>query len=76
MDEGRNEMDQERTPVSRRRAIVATVVLIPIALVLFASLYLANQAGELPWQVDPTRIPVTPFANLPTAPAGTPVPSS
>lgn len=76
MDEGPNNMDQERTHVSRRRAIVATLVLIPIALILFFGLYLANQAGELPWQVDPTRIPVTPFANLPTAPAGTPIPSS
>ena len=45
---------------------MATLILIPLALVLGFSLYLANTAGELPWQSDPTRIPVTPFANLPT----------
>lgn len=67
-------MDDQRPPVSRRRAIIATLVLIPIAIVLFFALYLANTAGELPWQTDPTRIPVTPFANLPTAPAATPTP--
>lgn len=47
--------------------------------------YLANAAGELPWQTDPTRIPVTPFGDIPGfqvptivinsgEPAGTPVP--
>ena len=45
---------------------IATLVLIPIGLVILFSLYLANTAGELPWQTDPTRVPVTPFANLPT----------
>ncbi len=65
-------MNTEQQNVSRRRAIIATLVLIPIALVLFFGLYLANAAGELPWQADPTRIPVTPFANLPTAPAASP----
>ena len=67
-------MSEQTGPKSRKRAIIATLVLIPIALVLFFSLYLANTAGELPWQTDPTRIPVTPFANLPTAPAITPTP--
>lgn len=66
----------QNSPRSRRRAIIATLVLIPIGIVLFFSLYLADQAGELPWQTDPTRIPVTPFANLPTMPAGTPEPST
>ncbi|MEZ4499228.1 MAG: hypothetical protein R2839_03985 [Thermomicrobiales bacterium] len=41
-------MDDQRPPVSRRRAIIATLVLIPIAIVLFFALYLANAAGELP----------------------------
>jgi len=67
---------EQTGPKSRKRAIIATLVLIPIALVLFFSLYLANTAGELPWQTDPTRIPVTPFANLPTAPASSPTPGS
>lgn len=68
-------MVEQNTPKSRKRAIIATLVLIPIGIVLFLSLYLADQAGELPWQTDPTRIPVTPFANLPTMPA-TPEPST
>lgn len=63
-------------PKSRKRAIVATLLLIPIGIVLFFALYLADTAGELPWQTDPTRIPVTPFANLPTVPPGTPTPRS
>ncbi|MBX3069475.1 MAG: hypothetical protein KF883_03105 [Thermomicrobiales bacterium] len=65
-------MEEQKPNVSRRRAVVATLVLIPIGVVLFFALYLANEAGELPWQEDPTRIPVTPFANLPTAPAASP----
>ena len=69
-------MEEQQGTKSRKRAIIATLVLIPIAIVLFFSLYLADTAGELPWQTDPTRIPVTPFANLPTVPAGTPVSGS
>lgn len=71
-------MDDTTTSTSTRRKIIATLVLIPIGLVLAFSLYLASTAGELPWQTDPTRIPVTPFANLPTTvPAsGTPSPTS
>ena len=71
-------MDEHTTSNSNRRKIIATLVLIPIGLVLAFSLYLASTAGELPWQTDPTRIPITPFANLPTTqPAsGTPSPTS
>ncbi len=28
-------------------------------------MYLASLAGELPWQAEPTRIPITPFADIP-----------
>jgi len=28
-------------------------------------MFLASEAGRLPWQVDPTRIPVTPFSDFP-----------
>jgi hypothetical protein len=65
----------ETRPRISRRAIIATLVLIPIGLALFFSLYLANTAGELPWQTDPTRIPVTPFANLPTTVPATGTPT-
>lgn len=39
--------------------------------------YLADMGGKLPWQVDPTRIPVTPFSDFPgfntaPTPAATP----
>jgi hypothetical protein len=37
-------------------------------------LSLAGSAGFLPWQPEPTRIPITPFADLMGAGAGTPVP--
>ncbi len=69
-------MEEQHNPKTRKRAIIATLVLIPIGIVLFFSLYLADQAGELPWQTDPTRIPVTPFANLPTMPAASPTAST
>jgi hypothetical protein len=71
-------LEGNRTTTSTRRKIIATLVLIPIGLVILFSLYLANTAGELPWQTDPTRIPITPFANLPTSvpDAGTPTPGS
>lgn len=64
--------------ISSRWIIAAIVVSIPVVIVLGFGLYLAGQAGELPWQEDPTRIPVTPFANLPTpsSASGTPVPGS
>ncbi len=58
-----------------RRKIIATLVLIPIGVVLVFSLWLANEAGELPWQTDPTRIPITPFANLPTVEPAAATPS-
>jgi hypothetical protein len=72
------EQPESKPRVTTRRAIVAALVLIPIGIVLAFSLYLADTAGELPWQTDPTRIPVTPFANLPTAvpAASTPVSGS
>ncbi|MBA2519859.1 MAG: hypothetical protein H0V24_09345 [Chloroflexia bacterium] len=41
--------------------------LLAIAVVLIVvgyGVYLANMAGRLPWQEEPTRIPVTPFADL------------
>ena len=37
--------------------------------------YLAGEAGRLPWQEDPTRIPITPFADIPGFSAPTPAPT-
>lgn len=55
----------------RRNIVIAVVVVIVLAIILWA-MSLAGSAGFLPWQPEPTRIPITPFANLPGA--GTPVP--
>ena len=79
-----------RSLVLRHRILsaVAALGLVAAIAVIGMGLYLASVAGDLPWQEDPTRIPITPFAgiegfSLPTktpAPvaaspaAGTPVP--
>lgn len=55
----------------RRTVVIAVVVVIVLAIILWA-MSLAGSAGFLPWQPEPTRIPITPFANLPGA--GTPSP--
>jgi len=66
-----NDMTPSR---SRKRVVIATLVLIPIGLVLAFSLYLADTAGDLPWQTDPTGVPVTPFANQPPMQAASATP--
>lgn len=55
--------------------------------VVATAMYYAGEAGKLPWQEDPTRIPITPFADIPgftlptkaagvatATPIGTPIP--
>jgi hypothetical protein len=66
-------MDVERR---RRRAVVIAVILLaPLLLLAVWGLSLAGSAGFLPWQPEPTRIAITPFADLPAGGAlGTPVP--
>ncbi len=51
----------------RRNRIIAVAVLVPLLVAVGFGLYLASLAGELPWQVDPTRIApgITPFAGIP-----------
>jgi hypothetical protein len=39
-------------------------------------MYLASVAGELPWQEDPTRIPITPFADIPGFTLPTKIPTT
>ena len=64
-------MDAERR---RRNLVIAVVVLVPLLILLVLALSLAGSAGVLPWQPEPTRIPITPFADLPGMGAGTPAP--
>ena len=54
------------TPRRRGRGTVLLALLALVVLLTVGGygLYLANMAGRLPWQEEPTRIPVTPFANL------------
>ena len=54
--------------------MIAVVVLVPLLILLVLGLSLASSAGILPWQPEPTRIPITPFADLPSTGAGTPAP--
>ena len=60
----------------RWRAWVAIAVLVPLLLGGALAYRLADEAGALPWQEDPTTIPVVPFQNLggdtPAAPTPTP----
>ena len=65
-------MDAERR--RRRTVMIAAIVLVPLLILAAWGLALAGSAGFLPWQPEPTRIPITPFADLPGAGAGTPVP--
>lgn len=50
---------------------VGAAVILIIAIVGIWTFYDAWSAGMLPWQPEPTRIAVTPFADLPT-PSATP----
>jgi hypothetical protein len=61
----------ETERLRRRNIVLAIVALILLAIIIWA-LMLAGSAGFLPWQPEPTRIPITPFANLPGA--STPAP--
>ncbi len=61
-----------------RRRPVLTVLMVAIILftvfVMSYGVFLTGEAGRLPWQEDPTRIPITPFADIPgfNQPIGTP----
>jgi hypothetical protein len=65
-------MDVDRR--RRRVVVIAAIVLVPLLILAAWGLSLAGSAGFLPWQPEPTRIPITPFADLPGAGAGTPMP--
>jgi hypothetical protein len=63
--------------ISRRaRWFLALAICLPVLVVAGFGLYAASLTGDLPWQTDPTRIPVTPFADIPGfGDQGTPVPT-
>ena len=57
-------------------SVIAAIALIfMIGVVAFAA-YLASATGSLPWQEDPTRIPVTPFTGIPGFTPPTPLPTA
>jgi len=45
--------------------LVVAVGVLGVLIVGGFGLYLLSVAGDLPWQVDPTRVPITPFADAP-----------
>jgi hypothetical protein len=63
-------VDAERR---RRRNIIVAVVLVPLLILAIWGLSFAGSAGVLPWQPEPTRIAITPFADLPGS-TGVPTP--
>lgn len=54
-----------------RRILLSLAAVLLIALIVVGgwTFYDAWDAGLLPWQPEPTRAAVTPFADLPTPPA-------
>ncbi len=64
----------------RKRPMLVAIIAIAVVVTLVIAgygVFLASEAGQLPWQVDPTRIPVTPFDDFPgfgggSTPAATP----
>jgi hypothetical protein len=69
------DQEREQQERSRRRAIVATLVLIPIGILLIGGLYLADVSDEWPWETTPTPHAASPPAD-PPATSGTPSPAS
>ncbi|HYI26056.1 MAG TPA: hypothetical protein VD767_11660 [Thermomicrobiales bacterium] len=52
----------------RNNSVLVSILGIALVLTLVAGgygMFLASEAGRLPWQADPTRIPVTPFSDFP-----------
>jgi hypothetical protein len=51
-----------RKPIGK---IIAAVSVTAMVAVVGFAIYLASLTGSLPWQTDPTRIAITPFADIP-----------
>ena len=71
-------MERRARSVSLCRWLTVVLVVFVLAVIAIGAFgtYMASEAGMLPWQEDPTRIPITPFAGLPgistPLPQGTP----
>jgi len=63
--------DRGRRRSGARILLIAVVVL--LAVLVVAGLLIGGQAGMLPWQPEPTRIPIAPFEGL-GAPTASPAP--
>ena len=63
-------MDAKR---SSRRNLILIVVVLTLLILAAWGLWFAGLAGVLPWQPEPTRFAITPFADLPGT-IGTPSP--
>jgi hypothetical protein len=57
-------------------SLAAFVACLGLVIVLSYAVYVASVAGDLPWQEDPTRIPVTPFGEIPGFSVPTPIPTA
>ena len=59
--------------MNTRRMLLALALIVVLAVGVVGgwTFYDAWEAGVLPWQPEPTRVVVTPFADLPT-PTATP----
>ncbi len=53
--------------------VLLIAVLVVVAAMAIAGLFIGGQAGMLPWQPEPTRIPIAPFEGL-GAPVASPAP--
>jgi hypothetical protein len=53
--------------IQQHRLLMSVIMLALVLTIIVAGygVFLAGEAGKLPWQVDPTRIPVTPFSDFP-----------
>ena len=58
----------------RRRRNILIAVAVPLLILVVVALALAGSVVVLPWQPEPTLIPITPFAYLPARGVGTPAP--
>lgn len=63
----------DRAPRRNRGRPLILATLIVLAALVVAGLLVGGQAGMLPWQPEPTRIPVAPFEGL-GAPTASPAP--